>query len=71
MNLVVVHLLPLASTHEGRLGALVVDISPEVFLQRFRRLLRLFNGLIDLSLSVLIEFLCEGKRIEISLKALM
>ena len=60
MNLVVVHLLPLASTHEGRLGALVVDIGPEVLDRRLRRLLSLLNILINGGLCVLVNFLKEN-----------
>lgn len=56
-RLVVVNLLPLTTTQEGWLGALVVDVGPQVLLAGEGRGLSLLDGLIDLSLGLLVEFL--------------
>ena len=56
-DLVVVHLLALASAHVRRLGALVVDVLPEGLLERDRRRLGLLDGLVDFGLGFFVEFL--------------
>ena len=56
-KLVVVDLLTFTATHRWRLGALVVDIRPEVLIEGNWRRLRLFYSLVDLGLRLFVEFL--------------
>lgn len=56
-HLVVVHVLALASAHERRLGALVVDVGPDVLDVGLRRRLGLLDRLVDFGLGFFVEFL--------------
>ena len=57
MRLVVVHLLALTTAQERRLGALEVDVGPEILLKGNGRLLGFLDGLVDLSLGLLVKAL--------------
>jgi len=51
------YLLPLSSSHEGWLGALVVDIRPEVIHVGLGRSLGFLNGIVDLGFGLLVDSL--------------
>lgn len=58
-----VHLLALASAHERRFGALVVDVGPEIDERGLGRRLGLLYGLVDDRLALLVDFLgARGRR---------
>lgn len=51
------NLLSLTTPHERWLSSLVVDVSPEILQLGLRGCFGLFNGGIDFSLGLLVEFL--------------
>lgn len=52
--------LPLPSAHERRLGALIVNVGPEVLHAGFGRLLGLLDRRVNCRLGVLVELLLKN-----------
>ena len=57
------HLVSFATTHERRLRALVVDVRPEILVQRVGRCFRLLDSLVDLYLGRFIQLLSNNIQI--------